>query len=201
MGRWVIVDRPIWTDAPSADDAYVFAPSLRALPAGFPLVIATLPVCDWNGELLRGLNEIEPVAGARCYAAILMIDPFALWEDVADALTEKGFCGVVNLPPASLIQTSSEAGAEDHLNSIELERMRWFAENGLGLALTSTNRDAAAAGNLFEKQPEAMLYLPATALSCPIAPITSLVRLGETGSELPVWSLPAPSLAKAETSF
>jgi len=191
LGRWVIVDRSIWTErAPSDDDTYVFAPSLRTLPAGFPLVIATLPVCDWNGELLRSLDEIEPVAGARCYAAVLMIDPFTLWEDVADALMEKGFCGVVNFPPAALVETSSEASSEEHLNAAELERMRWFAENGFGLVLTSTNLDAPAA-KLLQRQPEAILHVPAMALSCPIAPITSLVRLDETGNELPVWSLPA----------
>ncbi|WP_320275764.1 hypothetical protein [Mesorhizobium captivum] len=198
----MIVDRPIWTQrAPSDDDTYVFAPGLRALPAGFPLVMATLPVCDWNGELLRSLDQIEPVAGARCYATIFMIDPFTLWEDVADALADKGFRGVVNFPPAALIETRSEAGAEDHPNSVELERMRWFAENGLSLALTSTNRDAAAAGNLLPNTPEAILHISAAALACPIAPITSLVYSDETASELPVWSLPAPPLAKSETSF
>ncbi|MER8758094.1 hypothetical protein NKH69_20815 [Mesorhizobium sp. M0976] len=104
---------------------------------------------------------------------------------------EKGVCGVVNFPPAALVETSSEAGSEEHLNAAELERMRWFAENGFALVLTSTTRDVAA-GKLLQKKLDAILHVPALGLSCPIASVIPLVRLDEMGSELDVWSLPAP---------
>ena len=195
MGRWVIVDRPTWSDrARSDDDTYVFAPSLRALPVGFPLVMATLPVSDWNGELMRGLDEIGPIVGARCYAAVMMIDPFMLWEDAVDLLLEKRFFGVVNFPPAALVETSPLPTSEGYVNTMELERMRWFADSGLKLALTSVTPEAIGkVGTLFQEQPEAVLYAPATSLSCPVASVTTLVRSDEMDSEVPVWSLPTLS--------
>ena len=93
MGTGAIIDQiepHATTDSSGSDDEVViFAPSLRALPPGDPFVMATLPILDWNAELFRAIDNVTSV-GNHCYAAILMIDPFTLWEDLADLLLGDG---------------------------------------------------------------------------------------------------------------
>ncbi|WP_271575129.1 hypothetical protein [Bradyrhizobium sp. CCBAU 11361] len=73
----------------------VYAPSLRSLLKGFRLVMATLPILDWNDCLLRDLLTLDQATSAL-YAAIIMIDPFACWEDRAESLKDAGITGVAN---------------------------------------------------------------------------------------------------------
>lgn len=68
------------------------------------LVMATLPVIDWNDCLLRDLRALHQKASVHVYAAMVMIDPFACWEDFADLLKDAKISGVVNFPPASIIE-------------------------------------------------------------------------------------------------
>ena len=120
----------------------VLAPSLCALPSGSPLVVATLPVLDWNAALLGALQTATQIDRPRCYAAMMMIDPFALWEDLADLLKSRGIQGVVNFPPALVAEGSPiSAGVE---NAIEIERLRWFSDVGFKLAFAASSDEEAA---------------------------------------------------------
>lgn len=177
-------------DASEPETAYVFAPSLRALPKGLPLVMATLPIVDWNAALLQALGEMDPVAGRRCYAAVLMIDPFTLWDDLADLLSSKGFAGVVNFPPAVIAEGFPAAISVE--NAIEIERLKWFADSGLRLAFTATSAEEVA--NAEARLPgrlDAMVYMPAESWEHPVSERLELRQAASKGafSGLPVWAL------------
>ncbi len=139
MGSWSILDTLDPDGCPASEDAasfFVAAPSLRALPHGYPLAMATLPIVDWNAALLDALEKAGPADRSRCYAAVMMIDPFALWEDMADLLKSRGIPGVVNFPPALAAKGSSASAGAD--NAVEIERMRWFSNAGFKLAFAAS---------------------------------------------------------------
>lgn len=169
LGTWAIVDhiarKAGGETIPGRDDILIFAPSLRALPQGAPMVMATLPVVDWNAELVDALKAMERIEGRRCYAAVMMIDPFLLWEDLVDLLRERGFSGVVNFPPASLAEGSLAAGGPEEENTIEIDRLKWFFDAGLNVAYAAASTDeidrvdSRLAGLL-----DGILYLPPAAL-------------------------------------
>lgn len=177
-------------DAGEAETAYIFAPSLRALPKGLPLVMATLPIVDWNAVLLQALGEMDPVDGRRCYAAVLMIDPFTLWDDLADLLSNKGFAGVVNFPPAVIAE--GFPASVDVENAIEIERLKWFADSGLRLAFTATSAEEVA--NAEARLPgrlDAIVHMPAESWEHPVSERIELRQAASKGasSALPVWAL------------
>ncbi|MDC9811079.1 hypothetical protein [Rhizobium binxianense] len=182
MGTWTIVDHaePLATagSGKTGDDVCIFAPSLRALPPDNPIVMATLPVIDWNAELFRALSDVTSV-GNRCYAAVLMIDPFTLWEDLADLLKERGFAGVVNFPPASLVEGVQSAGSASG-NTLEIDRMKWFHDYGLGIVHTGSSRlEMADVGNRLADLLDGVIYFPPDALSRRIAPRMDLEAVVE----------------------
>ncbi|WP_434733043.1 hypothetical protein NL154_16760 [Rhizobium sp. YTUHZ044] len=205
MGTWMIVDHvaPLATvgSGKTGDDVCIFAPSLRALPPDNPIVMATLPVVDWNAELFRALSDVTSV-GNRCYAAVLMIDPFTLWEDLADMLKEKGFAGVVNFPPASLVEGVQSAGSASAANTLEIDRMKWFHDNGLGILHTGSSRlEMVDVSNRLAGLLDGMIYFPPESLSRPIAPRMDLEAVVDADF-LPasLWSLkPAPVCPAGES--
>ncbi|MFK4492725.1 hypothetical protein [Bradyrhizobium sp. USDA 336] len=103
----------------------IYAPSLRSLPEDAMLVMATLPVIDWNNCLLRDLHIIKKRTPVPAYAAIVMIDPFACWEDFADLLKNAEITGIINFPPASILERSSGGVPVDTGQELELRRMEW----------------------------------------------------------------------------
>ncbi|MFI0846536.1 hypothetical protein [Mesorhizobium sp. IMUNJ 23232] len=177
-------------DAGEAETAYVFAPSLRALPKGLPLVMATLPIVDWNAVLLQALGEMDPVDGRRCYAAVMMIDPFTLWEDLADLLSNKGFAGVINFPPAVVAEGSPASTSAE--NPIEIERLKWFADSGMRLAFMATSAEEVA--NAEARLPgrlDAIVHMPAEKWEYPVSERIELRQVvsKEVSSALPVWTV------------
>ncbi len=134
MGTWAIVRRAEGNDHDGPlRDGIIFAPALGVLQSGAPLVLATLPVVDWNSELVKALTELKRPVAPNCYAAVMMIDPFTLWEDLGDLLAEQGFAGVVNFPPATLLEVKQGQTSTDEGNTIEIDRMKWFHDVGFGL--------------------------------------------------------------------
>ncbi|MGL3104704.1 hypothetical protein [Bradyrhizobium sp. BR 1432] len=114
------------SDIAKGGQLQVYAPSLRSLPEGSLLVMATLPILDWNDCLLRDLLTLDKATSApHVYAAILMIDPFACWEDIAELLKDAGITGVANFPPASMIERSAAGVPVDAGQELELRRMEW----------------------------------------------------------------------------
>lgn len=167
MGTWEIVDHIRADQAGETADGFrVFAPSLRALPRHAPLAMATLPILDWNAELLAALTNICSMDGRGCYAAVMMIDPFTLWEDLADVLRERGFSGVVNFPPASLAEGTQTAGGPEEDSKLEIDRLKWFSETGfkLAYAATSTEQITRIEARL-EALLDGILYMPASTLA------------------------------------
>lgn len=174
MGTWTIVARAKQRDRIDLDgsprDGIIFAPALGVLQSGVPLVLATLPVVDWNSELVKGLRELERPVGPNCYAAVMMIDPFTLWEDLGDLLAERGFAGVVNFPPASLLEVKQVQTSADEGNTIEIDRMKWFHDIGFGLVYAASrveeirNVEQRLSGLL-----EAMVNVPVSSLRQPIS--------------------------------
>ncbi|WP_285170143.1 hypothetical protein [Rhizobium sp. CNPSo 3464] len=192
MGTWSIIDHiePHATrdSSGSDDEVVIFAPSLRALSPGDPIVMATLPILDWNAELFRALDRVTSV-GNRCYAAVLMIDPFTLWEDLADSLKYKGFAGVVNFPPASLVE--GVQSAVDAGNTLEIDRMKWFHDTGLGIIHTGSSRvEMADVSNRLADILDGMIYFPPDALARPVAARMNLEPIAQAGFfPASVWSL------------
>lgn len=202
MGTWAIVDHvgPLAAadSGKTGDDVCIFAPSLRALPPDNPIVMATLPVVDWNAELIRALSDMTSV-GNRCYAAVLMIDPFTLWEDLADLLKDKGFAGVVNFPPASLVEGVQSAGSARAGNTLEIDRMKWFHDNGLGIVHTGSSRlEMADVGNRLADLLDEMIYFPPDALSRRVAPRMDLAAVVDADFfPAPFWSLETAPVSPA----
>jgi hypothetical protein len=203
LGRWAIIDQvePHTTDSSkNGDEVFIFAPSLRALPPDNSIVMATLPVLDWNAELFRALSDVTSV-GNRYYAAVLMIDPFALWEDLADLLKDKGFAGVVNFPPASLVEGVQTGGSARAGNTLEIDRIKWFHDNGLGIVHTgSSKQEMADVSNRLGDLLDGMIYFPPEALSRRVAARMDLEPIAEA-SFFPasLWSLkPAQASSAAE---
>jgi predicted TIM-barrel enzyme len=203
LGTWTIIDRVerlAENDLGKGDaDVCIFAPSLRALPPAYPIAMATLPVIDWNAELFDALNDMTFVEGKLCYAAVLMIDPFTLWEDLADLLKEKGFAGVVNFPPASLAEGVLTAGSVQIGNTLEIDRMKWFHDAGLRIIHTASSRqEMTDVSNRLADLLDGMIYFPPDALTRPVAARMDLEPVTEAGSfPASVWSLKTAPLSPA----
>ncbi|PZM12919.1 hypothetical protein [Rhizobium tubonense] len=174
MGTWAIIGRAEQRDGDDLDgssrDGIIIAPALGVLQSGAPLVLATLPVVDWNSELVKALTELKRPVGPNCFAAVMMIDPFTLWEDLGDLLAERGFAGVVNFPPASLLEVKQVQTSTDEGNMIEIDRMKWFHDVGFGLVYTASrveeirNVEQRLSGLL-----EAIVNVPVTSLGRPLS--------------------------------
>ncbi|WP_247997999.1 hypothetical protein [Brucella tritici] len=158
------------TRAVDANQNTVFAPALNALPRGAPLVLATLPILDWNSDLMEAVKHLDGPVRPNCYAAVMMIDPFTLWEDLGDLLLERGFAGVINFPPASLLEVKQSHISTDLGNIIEVDRMKWFHDVGFKLVYTATepgelkNIQLRLSGLL-----DAIVNVPTTTLELPIS--------------------------------
>ncbi|MGY3611726.1 hypothetical protein ACWGRJ_48715, partial [Bradyrhizobium sp. Lot11] len=99
-----------------------------------------------------------------------MIDPFTLWEDLADLLKEKGFAGVVNFPPASLVEGVQSADSAGAGNTLEIDRLKWFHDAGLGIVHTgSSKHEMADVSDRLADLLDGMIYFPPEALSRRVA--------------------------------
>jgi hypothetical protein len=156
-----------------ADDANqntVFAPALNALPNEAPLVLATLPILDWNSDLMEAVERLDGPVRPNCYAAVMMIDPFILWEDLGDLLLKRGFAGVTNFPPASLLEVQQSHISTDLGNSIEVDRMKWFHDVGFRLVYTATEPGELKYIQLrLSGLLDAIVNVPTTTLELPIS--------------------------------
>ncbi|WP_456777445.1 hypothetical protein [Bradyrhizobium sp. USDA 3315] len=180
----------------------VYAPSLRSLPNRSLLVMATLPILDWNECLLRDLRSLNKATSApHVYAAILMIDPFACWEDIAESLKDAGIAGVANFPPASLIERSAAGVPIDAGQELELRRMEWFTSLGFkALFAIASDTEITAAEKRLGAHLEGLIHLPAEALTRTMSEEMELVSLGLHGSTLPMFALLDGSASKRQTS-
>ncbi|MDF0492903.1 hypothetical protein [Bradyrhizobium yuanmingense] len=171
----------------------IYAPSLRCLPAGSMLVMATLPVVDWNDCLLQSLRTIHKTTSAQVYAAMVMIDPFACWQDFVDALKDAGISGVINFPPASIIELSSAGEPHEAGQELELSRMEWFGSSGFRTMFAATcTCETTTVESRLESYLDGILYLPPEALTVPVGSDMELVHISHRqGSS-------APKLALAE---
>lgn len=159
MGTWSISTEVF----AAADLNTIYAPSMASLPSGYPLVMATVPVIDWNAALTTALRQMPAAHGH--YAAVMMVDPFILWEDLADLLKEKGITGVVNFPPASLLEgaTPPTGGASE--NALEMDRLKWFSDAGFRLVYAASDlKEIANTALRLEGLVDAFLQLPPSAL-------------------------------------
>lgn len=147
----------------------IYAPSLADLPRGSPLVMATLPVIDWNDCLLQAMRVSNRSAQEAAYAAMVMVDPFACWEDFVDLLQQAGIRGVINFPPASIIEQATTSGVIDAGQEIELRRLEWFGSQGFRIIFATSNSQAiGAAQTRLKTCLDAILLVPPTALKLPI---------------------------------
>jgi hypothetical protein len=146
------------------------------------LVMATLPVIDWNDCLLRDL-QASPKRLASCYAAMVMIDPFACWEDLGDLLQDAKVTGVTNFPPASMIERTPAGVPLDSGQELELRRLEWFASRGFKvLFVTANEAKMTAAEQRLGSQLDGFIYLRPEALALSIGSDIGLVSLGPHGS-------------------
>ncbi|MGY8663862.1 hypothetical protein Q3C01_16040 [Bradyrhizobium sp. UFLA05-109] len=168
----------------------IYAPSLRRLPEGSMLVMATLPVIDWNDCLLQDLRNLHKKMSVRAYAAIVMIDPFACWEDFAELLKEARISGVVNFPPATIIERPTAGMPVNTGPELEIRRMEWFASMGFKvLFVASRDSEIIQAESRLGSQLEGIVYLPEEALALRVCDEMELVSLGQQGSSIPKFSL------------
>lgn len=178
-----------------AKSIQIYAPSLAHLPQGSPLAMATLPVIDWNDCLLQAL-----VAGCErrhdvAYAAMVMVDPFACWEDLADLLQERGLAGVINFPPASVVEQATAAGIIDAGQEMEFRRLEWFGSLGFRtIFATSTNQVIAVAQDRLKTTLDAILYVSPAALESPVREEIELMEAdgsltADQSPALPVYEL------------
>lgn len=168
----------------------IYAPSLRSLPAGSMLVMATLPVIDWNDCLLRELHRLRKKTSVHVYAAMVMIDPFACWEDFADLLKDAGISGIVNFPPAAIIERPRAGTPVNTGMELELRRMEWFASRGFKILFAATtDSEITMAEKRLASHLEGIVYLPEEALRLRICNEMELVSLGQQGSSIPKFSL------------
>ncbi|WP_246510614.1 hypothetical protein [Bradyrhizobium glycinis] len=168
----------------------IYAPSLRALPQNAMLVMATLPVIDWNDCLLRDLQG-KPKRLGSCYAAIVMIDPFACWEDLADLLQDAKVTGVTNFPSASMIERTPAGVPLDSGQELELRRMEWFASRGFKVLFVAPDEaKMSVAEQRLGSQLDGFVHLRSEALALSIGSDIGLVSFGFHGSSsLPKFSL------------
>ncbi|MCG2631957.1 MULTISPECIES: hypothetical protein [Bradyrhizobium] len=167
----------------------IYAPSLRSFPADSMLVMATLPVVDWNDCLLRDLRSLDKQASIRAYAAMVMIDPFACWEDFADLLKEARISGVTNFPPASIIEQATDGMPINSGLELELRRMEWFASLGFKiLFVAAKDSEITMAETRLGAHLEGIVYLPEEALARRICDEMGLISLGQQASSMPRFS-------------
>ncbi|WOH80166.1 hypothetical protein RX327_30685 [Bradyrhizobium sp. BEA-2-5] len=175
----------------AADRAHlkIYAPSLRDLPEGSMLVMATLPVIDWNARLLQDLRRLDRQTSIHIYAAMVMIDPFACWEDFADLLKEAGISGVVNFPPASIIERPMAGMPVNTGLELELRRMEWFASLGFKILFAAAEDcEITTVERRLGSHLEGIVYLPEEALARRICDEMGLISLGQQASSMPRFS-------------
>lgn len=171
----------------------IYAPSLRSLPAGSMLVMATLPVIDWNECLLRSLRAIHKTTSAQVYAAMVMIDPFACWQDFVEALKDAGITGVVNFPPASIIELSNAGEPHEGGQELELSRMEWFGSLGFNTMFAATcTCETTTVESRLESYLDGVVYLPPEVLSLKVGAEMELVQISDRHGSC------APKLALSE---
>ncbi|WP_245318284.1 hypothetical protein [Bradyrhizobium sp. DOA1] len=176
--------------APQSSTVEIYAPSLRSLPEGSLLVMATLPVVDWNDCLLQDLRILSKRTAHNVYAAMVMIDPFACWQDVAQFLKEAGINGLINFPPASLIERSSTGVPVDSGQELELRRLEWFAQLEFKILFAAGHRsEFAAAERRLGSHLDGIIHLPEEALKLSIGKEMKLVGLNDQEPSVPTFAL------------
>ncbi|WP_131802975.1 hypothetical protein [Mesorhizobium sp. ORS 3428] len=153
---------------------------------------------DWNDCLLQALRTGCEGRRELAYAAMVMVDPFACWEDFADLLQERGLSGVINFPPASVVEQATVAGTIDAGQETEFRRLEWFGSLGFRtIFATSTNHAIAVAQDRLRISLDAILYVSPAALEVPIRDEIELVAAhgslaADQSPSLPVYELRAP---------
>ncbi|RXH28950.1 hypothetical protein XH99_14215 [Bradyrhizobium nanningense] len=168
----------------------IYAPSLRSLPEGSLLVMATLPVIDWNDCLLRDLRALSEKAGVHIYAAMVMIDPFACWEDFRDLLKAAEISGVVNFPPASIIEWPTAGAPLSPGREIELRRMEWFASlNFKTMFVAADGSEITVAERRLGSSLQGILHVREEDLAMRIEDEMELANAGQQELSIPQFSL------------
>ncbi|WP_407193263.1 hypothetical protein [Bradyrhizobium sp. STM 3566] len=161
------------------------------------LVMATLPVIDWNDCLLRDLRTLAKAQFGHVYAAMVMIDPFACWEDIADLLKDLSIAGIINFPPASIIEQPTAGLPINNGQEVELRRMEWFASLGFRMLFATARRsETTAAETRLGSQLEGIVYLPEESLSLKVCDEMTLENIGLRESSIPAFSLSGASASK-----
>ncbi|WP_271519360.1 hypothetical protein [Bradyrhizobium sp. CCBAU 53380] len=175
----------------------IYAPSLRSLPEGSLLVMATLPVIDWNDCLLRDLRALSDKGCVHVYAAMVMIDPFACWEDFRDLLKCAGISGVVNFPPASIIEWPTVGIPLNPGREIELRRMEWFASlNFKTMFAAARESEITAAERRLSSSLQGILHVREEDLAMRIEDEMELVSGGQQELSIPKFSLSGATSSK-----
>ncbi|MDA9491136.1 hypothetical protein XI08_19185 [Bradyrhizobium sp. CCBAU 11361] len=175
----------------------IYAPSLRSLPEGSLLVMATLPVIDWNDCLLRDLRALSDKGCVHVYAAMVMIDPFACWEDFRDLLKGAGISGVVNFPPASIIEWPTVGIPLSPGREIELRRMEWFASlNFKTMFAAATESEITVAERRLSSSLQGILHVREEDLAMRIEDEMELVSGGQQELSIPQFSLSGVTSSK-----
>ncbi|WP_271623681.1 hypothetical protein [Bradyrhizobium sp. CCBAU 11430] len=175
----------------------IYAPSLRSLPEGSLLVMATLPVIDWNDCLLQDLRALSDKGCVHVYAAMVMIDPFACWEDFRDLLKGAGISGVVNFPPASIIEWPPVGMPLSPGREIELRRMEWFASlNFKTMFAATTESEITVAERRLSSSLQGILHVREEDLAMRIEDEMELVSGGQQELSTPQFSLSGATSSK-----
>ncbi|WIW50574.1 hypothetical protein ML401_36370 (plasmid) [Bradyrhizobium sp. 62B] len=154
------------------------------------LVMATLPIIDWNDCLLRDLRTFPKERSAGVYAAIVMIDPFACWEDLADVLKQAGIMGIINFPPASLIERSTTGMPIESGQEIELRRLEWFASLDFRILFATDDiSETATAERRLGSHLTGIVQVPEEALKFVIGDRVDLVSAGKRGAPVAKFAL------------
>lgn len=163
-------------DKGQAQDLQIYAPSLADLPQGSPLVLASLPVINWNDCLLEALRTHREKRQLSAYAAMAMVDPFACWEDFADALRDRDVTGVINFPPASVNEQPPAGGTIEPGQDLELRRLEWFGSLGFRTIFASfTSSIIPAAKERLKMSLDGILHVQPAALEISISDRLELV--------------------------
>ncbi|MET4323486.1 hypothetical protein [Bradyrhizobium sp. RT5a] len=190
--KMIAVGKPatVLSSARKSTSLEIYAPSLRSLPKDSMLVMATLPIIDWNDCLLRDLKNAPKRGRAHMYAAIMMLDPFAYWDDLAELLRDAGFLGVINFPPASMIQRSTTGEPIDAGQELELRRMEWFTSLGFkSLFAAAKDSEIISAERRLGSHLHGIVDFPEEALELRIGDEMELVSLGRHGPSKPKFAL------------
>ncbi len=110
MGTTQISLTTEWQASPQDGGARVFVPALARFPPDLAELMALLPVCDINGELLATLASVGGTAPPDLVAGLFCADPFLDIGEMAPAMGRAGIGQVANYPTIQLIDGAAGTG-------------------------------------------------------------------------------------------